>query len=256
MLGALLLPGFWLRFPVEPPAAAWEFGRQTARAGRHVERALATEVRTLSTRFDGTRKTRVEAALWLGPATAARWLGWLSERERWNADEAANRWRALRKAVDGQVWILVQTAAYPSASFLELTAEVAAQPSDLDEAIFRLGLGDSVVEARGTELGVWRRRRPIAFSEFAWWRHPPLSRLVAPRGDQGYEPPMFPLGDYHCRWFLVRAPLPVQSWLAGTLDLVVGGRRSERRARFGPGVYNVRKTGSRHEQPYEDDLLP
>src|SRR5579862_2939938 len=100
-------------FPEKPITDAVTAGRNVYRRGQGIDRTLLADRVTLGTWFDGRVRRPVDTVTWVRPEVAARWFGYLAERDAWTNEVVQRRWSAARRELDGRMTFVAQLAAFP-----------------------------------------------------------------------------------------------------------------------------------------------
>jgi hypothetical protein len=261
-LAALWIPLKPLDFPPGPLPAEVARGVEVYVEGKGLERLYNEDRQVVGTWFDGTRKRDADHVLWISPALASRWLGYLEVKEKWPPGERESRWKKLKASLAGKLTFVVRLCAMPKVDLVEQELAGYGMERDALDVRFLWTSASSewpVVRSREGLLGWSRPRtepqrdRPAdslrampqscllrehrsrsssrIFAE-DWWRRVPFGESLTPEFDRGSLVEDLPLGDFFAATYLVQLPIPKESLPSGGFELRVFNARRERVAAF------------------------
>ncbi len=225
-----------LRFGDAPDPAQFKRGVEQFVRGKGVERCWMEDRQVIGNWFDGTRHHATEEAIWLSPALLSRWTGYLSAKEKWSAEQKAERWNAVNHILDGKITMVVRLSAIPKRKLLDEDGE---RPdlSAIDQLRFLITFDGEKIPRRESQdylvkanpffkrkvntdwdvngiaphayvLAELQGREKSHVEPFPWYQRSPIAEAMAeeflapePKGHDGL------FGDFHSKWFWVEIPI-------------------------------------------------
>lgn len=217
--------------------AAWRrtAGVETDTASRTlVSDLLRDHMVPLGEWSDGRRKVTVEWALRLTPEVTSRWIGWLSEREKWRSGEVPGRWNELRSRLAGRTVVVVALSAFPQRTLGGLGEENPAAQDETESVRFTWEDGMGRWPAQARRLAVRRETSPNPLDRFPWWQRSSDLQSLIGISDPTFGPGTVGMGSYKRVWWWVETPEPPHR---GLLQLHVVSARKVRTAAWGVQVH-------------------
>jgi hypothetical protein len=250
MFIGLLLPlatSRMLDFEALPPAESVEAGRSVYRHGAGIDRTLMDAKNVLGTWYDGRIKRPVDIVVWVGPEMAARWLGYLAERDAWSDDDLSRRWRAMRVSLEGKVTFIVRLSAFPRLDPFEFGIDAPPHPETLRNVKVLLSFDTKAMHADSGY--VWSAGKMSAAARAPWNFQFEKENAADVTGRPFYSltrfAPLFmdagqvdlpddgiPLGDYYGAIYVAQFPMVESLRAAQSMDLTVNSISKRESARF------------------------
>ena len=215
--------------PLEDQISA---GRAIYHTGAGIDRTLGADRLTLGTWFDGRIRRAVDTATWLSPELAARWIGYLAERDGWSNDVVGRRWSAVRQQLDGRVTFVVRLGAFPRLDPFEFGIGADSKPETLKGVRFRLAFHPAgftqtlphepvVISSSGVCAALIEKEEPAPVTGRPFYSLTQFAPLFLDEGEQDAPDDGVRLGDYYGAVYVASFQVTLNMCQAPEFDLTL-----------------------------------
>src|SRR5690606_29978977 len=128
---------------------------------------------------------------------SSRWLGYLAERELWDAGELSKRWESIQETVGDRRMFFVVLSAYPTQPRYFIGEEQVQSPEETREVIFQFETSMGLIRPSAMMVLSRRTKSKSEMEEVPWWSASPFKREFSSVFDGEYCPPIIERGNYY-----------------------------------------------------------
>jgi hypothetical protein len=209
-----------VEFGTKPPSEELEIGRAVYRSGAGIDRTLMADRVVLGTWFDGRIRRTVDTATWLSPELAARWFGYLAERDAWSDETLVKKWQEAEKELNGTLTFMVRLSAFPKLDPFEFGVGAPPKPETLQGVKIRLSFhstdmhtekgfvltNDRLVAVATPKPFMFEKESVAAVLGRPFFSFTKFSSLFLGDGEVDAPDDGIPLGDYYGAVYVAQFP--------------------------------------------------